>query len=157
MKRLPGETIKFFERQGFVIVSTIDTKGTIHISAKGIVGIEQKGVVYLLDLYRQKTFENLKRNSHISLTAVDEGAFRGYVLKGRAKIFEEKELKKHIIESWEKRIVHRISQRIIQNVKNKKSYAYHPEALLPRPEYLIKVEVKEIIDLTPRPLKTGGK
>lgn len=31
----------------------------------------------------------------------------------------------------------------------------HPEALLPKPEYMIVMEVEEIIDLTPKHLKQG--
>ena len=155
MKRLSPAIVQFFEKQGFVVASTLDKKRGIHASAKGIVGIEARGVIYLLDLYRQKTFQNLKRNSNISLVAVDEHAFRGYVLKGRAKVFKEKKFKRKIIEAWEERIVRRISRRIVKNIQQKKIRGYHPEALLPRPEYLIKVEVDEIVDLTPQPLKKG--
>ena len=43
MKRISKEIIRFFVKQGFVIVSTIDKDGSIHTSAKGIVGVEKDG------------------------------------------------------------------------------------------------------------------
>jgi len=49
MVELPSEIIEFFHKQGFVIVSTLDSQGKIHCSAKGIVGIEMK-VEEIVDL-----------------------------------------------------------------------------------------------------------
>ncbi|MFA4842614.1 MAG: hypothetical protein WC658_02110 [Candidatus Omnitrophota bacterium] len=42
--------------------------------------------VYLFDLYHGQTYNNLKKNSGASITAVDEHRFKGYCLKGRAKL-----------------------------------------------------------------------
>ncbi len=153
MKELPESTIYLLEKQGFVIVSTLDSQGRIHCSAKGIVGIEEKGVIYLIDLYRANTFNNLKRNSTISITAVDEHQFTGYTLKGRAEIIDREKIKSHIIERWEERVTRRVAKRVIKNIKKEKKGSHHPEALFPQPEYLIKMEVEEVVDLTPGNLK----
>ncbi len=80
MKRLNEEMVRFFHNQPYTIVTTIDKKGYPHNSCKGIVNIVAKGQVCLLDLYRQRTYENLKQNPHISITAVDEHRFIGYCL-----------------------------------------------------------------------------
>lgn len=153
VKRLPEEVIDFLHKQGFVVVSTIDKDGSAHSSCKGIVKINQNGRIYLLDLYKEKTYENLQHNSRITLTSVDEHRFRGFCLKGRAKIAREGKLSHHIIRAWEKRLTHRLTQRVLKNIRGEKGHARHPEALMPRPEYMIMMEVKEVVDLTPHQLK----
>ena len=153
MKRLSDVMVNFFENQGFVIVSTIDTNKSVHNSCKGIVKIEQKGTVYLLDLYRAKTFFNLKRNPHISITAVDEHGFKGYCLKGQARLLKQKEIDSRLIKAWEDKITNRITARLLKNLRQEKGHPRHPEALLPKPEYIIAMRVDEIVDLTPHNLK----
>ncbi|MFH0731660.1 MAG: pyridoxamine 5'-phosphate oxidase family protein [Candidatus Omnitrophota bacterium] len=152
---IPEATVLFLLRQGFVIVSTIDENGTPHASCKGIVEIDKNGHVYLLDLYKARTSQNLRQNPNISLTAVDEHKFRGCCLKGKATIAENKKLKSSVKKAWDERITSRITQRILRNIKGEKGHKAHPEIFLPEPEYLIDVEVYEIVDLTPHRLSTA--
>ncbi|MDD4938948.1 MAG: pyridoxamine 5'-phosphate oxidase family protein [Candidatus Omnitrophica bacterium] len=153
MKRLSEEIIRFFYSQGFVIVSTIDKEGLAHNSCKGLIEINHNGMVYLLDLYRARTLENLKNNPSIGVTAVDEHKFVGYSLVGKAKVLHEEQLKPHIIKAWESRISSRLTQRLLRNIREEKGHPRHPEILLPRPEYMIAMEVERVIDLTPHHLK----
>jgi uncharacterized pyridoxamine 5'-phosphate oxidase family protein len=155
MKRLSDEVMWFFETQGCVILSTIDKEGRPHSACKGIVKINQNGRVYLLDLYKARSFLNLKHNAHISITALDEHRFQGYCLKGKAKIIPAEKLPPAIIRAWEEKITGRITQRVLKNLHEEKGHSRHPEALLPHPQYLIAMEVDEIVDLTPHYLKEG--
>lgn len=149
MQELSEEIIHFFQSQGFVIVSTIDEDGSIHNSCKGIVKIEYAGRVYLFDLYKARTFQNLKNNPTISLTAVEEHKFQGYCLKGKGKIVETDKLGSDILALWDDKITARATKRMIKNIHEEKGHPRHPEILLPKPEYLIVVQVDEIINLTP--------
>jgi len=153
MKRLADDIINFFQSQGFVVVSTIDKDGGLHNACKGIVDIKSNGRIYLLDLYKGKTFQNLQSNHHISIAAVDEHKFIGYCLKGKAKIIREEEISPQIIKAWEERITSRLTRRVIRNIHEEKGHPRHPEALLPKPEYLIVMDAEEVIDLTPHHLK----
>ncbi|MFH1768473.1 MAG: pyridoxamine 5'-phosphate oxidase family protein, partial [Candidatus Omnitrophota bacterium] len=117
MRELSESVIYLFERQGFVIVSTLDDTGTIHCSAKGVVGIEKEGRVYLIDLYRRNTFNNLKRNPTISITAIDEDQFIGFTLKGKAVIVERDKIGGQIIKKWEDRVIRRVSKRVVSDIK----------------------------------------
>lgn len=153
MEKISEDIIHLFKKQGFAIVSTIDSKGRIHCSAKGIAGIEEEGKVYIVDLYHKQTFANLKNNPLTSITAIDEHAFTGYTLKGVSKIVERADIHKHVIKNWEDKIVQRISERVVKNIKGDRKTSHHPEARLPRPRYLIVMEVEEIVDLTPKRLK----
>lgn len=153
MKKIPAEVAGFLEGQGFVLVSTLDSDSTPHASCKGIVKIEKKGVVYLLDLYMGRTYLNLKRNPRISLTTVDEHKFKGYCLKGKAKILSGGSLGPEVLQAWEDKITGRIAQRVLRNIRQEKGHPRHPEAFLPKPKYLIAATIEEIVDLTPRHLK----
>lgn len=153
MKKLTEGIIRFLHAQPYTIVTTIDKNGCPHNSCKGIVDIKKDGRVYLLDLYKKETYENLKHNSHVNITAVDEHKFMGYSLKGKASIIKRSSIKPHIKKLWEDKITKRISKRFLKNIRGEKGHPKHPEALLPKIEYLIVVEVNEIIDLTPQHIK----
>jgi len=156
MKRLSAEIVDFFHTQGCVLVSTIDKQGFPHNSCKGVVKIEPSGLVYLLDVYNGKTYENIIRAPFVSLSAFDEHRFIGYCLKGKAKIAPQENLSKEIIESWDNKITSRLTQRLLKNLRDEKGHSSHPEAKLPRPKYLIIVEVSEIVDLAPYHLRKEG-
>lgn len=152
-KRLNSDIMHFFHNQGCVIVSTISRDGSPHSSCKGIIRIDPEGRVYLLDLYLGRTHANLRGNPNMSITAVDEHKFRGYCLIGKARITQVREFQSHLIKSWEDRIASRITQRVLKNIAGQKGHPRHPESLLPQPQYVILMEVKEIVDLTPHHLK----
>src|SRR3989338_5971709 len=98
--RLREKAINFLKKQGFVIVSTLDKDGTIHNACKGIVNIHRDGRIHLLDLYKGRTYANLKRSPFLSITSVDEHHFRGWCLKGKAKILPMETLGLEVIKSW---------------------------------------------------------
>ncbi len=153
MRKLTEEIIRFFKNQSFVIVSTIDNNGAIHNAAKGIITLSPNGRVYLLDVYSKKTRDNLTRNSRISITAIDEHKFIGYCLKGKASILEHAKFSPQVLKVWEDKVASRITRRLLENIRGEKGHDKHPEALLPRPEYIIVMGVEEVVDLTPHPLK----
>ncbi len=108
----------------------------------------------MLDAYRGKTFQNLKNNPLASITAFDEDKFSGFCLKGKARILSKDELTPAIIKDWEDRITGRLTQRLLKNIRGEaKAHPFHPEALLPKPEHMIVIDVEEVVDLTPHHLK----
>lgn len=146
---LSQEIVEFFQSQDYVITSTLDASGKIHSSAKGIVDIEKDGRVYILDLQHGRTFRNLKRNSNLTITAVDGHHYRGYTLKGKARLLKIENVGREILRKWEKKISYRISRRLLKNIREDRKSFRHPEANFPLPKYLILMEVKEIINLAP--------
>ncbi|MFH1458167.1 MAG: pyridoxamine 5'-phosphate oxidase family protein [Candidatus Omnitrophota bacterium] len=153
MKRLSDDIVYFFQNQGCVIVSTFGRNGYVHCSCKGIVKIDKGGHVYLLDLYRGWTYQNLKDNPHISLTAINEHKFRGYCLKGKAKIIPQEEVPFQIKSAWEDRIASRLTQRLLKNIREEKGHPKHPEVMLPKPQYMIVMQVEETVDLIPQHIR----
>jgi len=148
-KSIPVAVLQFLKKQNFFVVATIDENGRPHTSCKDAVKIEEDGRIYLLDLYKGRTFANLRRNGAISITAVDEHAFRGYCLKGKAREIKAASLAREIEELWHKKIAERMTHRLLKNIKGERGHPSHPEAMLPKPEYMIEMAVEEIINLTP--------
>jgi len=153
MLKLDREIVSFFQRQGCVIVTTLDKEGFPHSSCKGLVRIEEEGFVYLFDAYRKKTIGNIHKNPLASITAFNEHKFKGYCLKGEAKIIPAGRLSRELLGDWEKRIAGRLTERLLKNMRDGKGHKGHPEAFLPRPRYMIVLKVTEIVDLTPANLK----
>ena len=153
MSLLSREIINFFKNQGFVILSTIDSNGAVHNSCKDIIDIEPEGKVYLLDAYRARTFANLENNQNASITVVDEHKFKGYCLKGKAKIVESDGLRAEILKAWEDKIASRATQRVLKNIRGEKGHSRHPEIQLPRPQYMIYLQAEEVVDLTPHKMR----
>ncbi len=150
MKSLSDDIVQFFQKSHYVIVSTIDKNNKRpHNSCKGIVKIDRNGRVYLLDLYKWRTFRNLQHNPSISITAVNEHRFKGWCLKGKAYIASGRKLTDDVIRAWERQIAGRITCRLLKNIREEKGHRRHPEAQLPKPEYMIVMEVEEVVDLIP--------
>jgi uncharacterized pyridoxamine 5'-phosphate oxidase family protein len=154
MKKLNENILHFLENQGCVIVASIDKNGFPHTSCKGIVKIEPRGRIYLFDAYQHQTYDNLINNPRISITAIDEHKFFGFCLKGSASILFDAKKDPELLKAWETRITSRLTQRLLKNIREERGHPRHPEILLPKPEYLIVIDVEEIIDLTPQHLKS---
>ncbi|MDD5503892.1 MAG: pyridoxamine 5'-phosphate oxidase family protein [Candidatus Omnitrophica bacterium] len=154
--RISDDIIHFLNKQNYTVVSTIGRDGYAHNSCKGIVTIDPRGYIQLLDLYKQSTYKNLKRNPVISLTAVDEHKFIGYSLKGRARIVDKEDIQQDMLLAWNRKITSRLSGRLIRNIKGDRGHSSHPEAILPEPEYIIYMRVEKIVDLTPRDILKQG-
>lgn len=154
MKQFSEGIVHFFQNQGCVLVSSIDSKGFPHSACKGLVKIDKDGSIYLLDAYSGKTLQNLKNNPNASITAFDEHKFIGYCLKGKGRILLKEELDAGIMKAWEDRITSRLTQRLLKNIRGDvKGHPRHPEVLLPDPQHMIVFDVEEVVDLTPHHLK----
>jgi len=147
--KLNQTVISFFKEQGFVITSTLDSSGAIHVSCKGIVDIKEDGKCYILDLYHGRTYRNLKANPVLSITSVDEHNYKGFTLKGRAEIVNVDKLKGSILKKWEKKLSGRVSKRLVKNIRDNRRHLRHPEAGFPSPKYLILMKIKEVVNLAP--------
>ena len=148
----------FLNKQHYVVVSTLDKKGTIHTSLKGVVEIEPNGKIIILDLYKARTYENISNNSNVTLTAVDDNRFKGFSLSGKAKIIKKRDIPKKKIDIWHERLAKRIARRVITHVKEARGESESiPEAKFPLPQYLIEVTVEKIVDLAPKRVITEQK
>ena len=147
MVKVSDNIVDFLERQGFVIVSSIDDSTAFpHTSCKGMIKVEGDKV-YLMDLYRSDTYRNLKKNPLMSITAVNDHQYQGYCLKGRGEIVMKEKIAPDLLKKWQEKKTGRTTSRIIKNIRAEKRHDTHPEASFPEPSHLIIMEVEEIVDL----------
>ncbi|MFA4988156.1 MAG: pyridoxamine 5'-phosphate oxidase family protein [Candidatus Omnitrophota bacterium] len=156
MIKIPPSVIDFLRTQSYVTVSSIDRNGFPHNSCKDIVKIDPAGQLYLIDAYHGVTAENIKTNSKLSVSAVDEHKFSGYCIKGNGRVVLREDIPEEFIKLWEDNITSRLAKRLLHNLVQEKSNAHHPEASLPRPRHLICVEVEAIVNLSPLYLRKEG-
>jgi len=153
MKLISAAIIDFLRTQDFVVVSSIDKNGFPHSSCKAIVKIDAAGEIYLVDVYHGVTNENIERNPHISISAVDEHKFIGYCLKGKAAKMQDDSISQEIIKTWEDNITSRLAKRLLRNLAQAQGQRHHPEASLPQPKHLIVLEIEEVVNLAPDHLR----
>ncbi|MFH1593552.1 MAG: pyridoxamine 5'-phosphate oxidase family protein [Candidatus Omnitrophota bacterium] len=140
----------FLEKQHFVIVASFDTDGNIHTSCKGVVEVDAKGEIIILDLFNARTYKNIKRNPKVTITAVDEHKFIGYSIEGQARIVKENFVPKGKLQIWHEKLARRIAKRVIRHVKGDVTgHKGIPEATFPLPKHVIKVSVSKVVDLAP--------
>lgn len=154
---LSKEIISFIKHESIAIVSTFDNNSLIHNSVKGIAGIEAHGKLYVIDLYKTKTYSNLQKRADVTVSVVNEKLFKGWSLQGKAKIVPFAKIEDDIHKQWEDRMVRRISNRMINHVQAERSISDHFEAKLPpQPQYLIEIDIFSITNLRPPAMREDG-
>jgi len=157
MKKIPPVAQNILNKHHFVVVSSFNQKRAIHTSLKAVVDIDPKGKIFILDLYKGVTYNNIKQNPKITLTIVDEHKFLGYSIQGRARILKKGSFSKKILDIWHEKLAKRIARRIIRHAKELvPGRDAVPEAGFPLPEYLMQVDVDKVMDLAPGKPKRRG-
>lgn len=140
---------KLLSKHKIVMVSSASKDGKPNASLKGIVEVlPAEGIIYFLDLYSQKTRNNLLENPQVSISVADIEGFEGYQFKGIVEMINDGEMFKKYIKKWERQRTVLLIERMIKNVQKGSSHGRH-ELFLPEPKYLVKVRVTEIYDLLP--------
>lgn len=146
--KLSREVINFLDSQDFVVINTIGENGYPHSSCKGIVEIEPDHV-FLIDLYRRKTYENIKVNNRVNICAVDKASFSGYSLRGLAEVIDIQAGHESLIDIWREKLVRRVTKRVVSHIRKDSMSSHHPEAVMPHPQYIIGITPLSVIDLDP--------
>jgi len=140
---------KLLSKHRIVMVSSASKDGKPNASLKGIVEVmPEEGIIYFLDLYSQKTKDNLLENPQVSISIADIEGFEGYQFKGIVELIDNGEMFKKYIKKWERQRTVLLIERMIKNVQKGSSHGRH-ELYLPEPRYLVKVRITEIYDLLP--------
>jgi len=152
--KIPDQVKSFLEKQHFAIISSIEANNRLHTSAKGIIDINPKGKIFVLDLYKGQTYKNIKKNPNVALTVIDDHNYTGYSIQGKAKITKENTISDKKMKVWHDNLAKRIARRVIRHVKNEVSgHEGIPEARFPIPKHLIEIDVEKIVDLAPHKVK----
>ena len=83
-----SDEIKYFIKKYLAFVATSDGKGIPNVVPKGDIAILDDKHIVFADLYSHQTKNNLTKNPNIAITVVNPASYKGYQLKGKAKIIE---------------------------------------------------------------------
>lgn len=120
-----SEELKYFLKNYLSFVATVDEKGIPNVVPKGNMAILDDDTIVFADLYAHQTKKNLTRNPNIAITLVNPAGYRGYQLKGKAKIIERGKA----YDALNKQV-------------NQGGQLNHPDA-----KYAVKIKINKIIDI----------
>ena len=101
MARIPKEVQEFLKGK-MAWVATASSDGTPNTTPKGSVRVIDDEHVIFADLFSRKTRENLRANPKVAVTVADMTTYKGYQIKGSAKILESGLLFEQVAEEIKK-------------------------------------------------------
>ena len=101
MAKIPKEVQEFLKGK-MAWVATAASDGMPNTTPKGSVKIIDDEHIVFADLFSKKTRENLRANPKVAVTVVDMTTYKGYQIKGSAKILESGLLFEQVAEEIKK-------------------------------------------------------
>ena len=101
MTKIPQEIQEFIKgKMAWVATATAD--GMPNSTPKGSVQVIDDSHLIFADLFSRKTRENLKVNTKVAVTVVDEKTYKGYQLKGIAELLTSGPIFDQVVEQLKK-------------------------------------------------------
>ena len=101
MAKIPKEVQEFLKGK-MAWVATAASDGMPNTTPKGSVRVIDDEHVIFADLFSRKTRENLRANPKVAVTVADMTTYKGYQIKGSAKILESGLLFEQVAEEIKK-------------------------------------------------------
>ena len=101
MAKIPKEVQEFLKGK-MAWVATAASDGMPNTTPKGSVKIIDDEHIVFADLFSRKTRENLQANPKVAVTVADMTTYKGYQIKGSAKILESGLLFEQVAEEIKK-------------------------------------------------------
>ena len=101
-----------------IVVSSVDENGMPNISPRTTFTITDD-VIYLIELFRHKSFENFQNSDWISVASFDKEKLKGYQLKGKVTMLQDEEKKKNISLQIIDKLTRLHKERILKQLENK--------------------------------------
>ncbi|MFH1037721.1 MAG: pyridoxamine 5'-phosphate oxidase family protein [PVC group bacterium] len=139
---------RLLTRQNVVIVGTVNPDNSPNLSLKGLLKVDPEGYIHFSDLYRGKTFRNLKRDPRVSVMVFSIEEFTGFQFTGVAELIESGPLFEEAEADWQAKKSWLLGRRISKNVRKGFSHG-RSEFQLPSLKALVRVAVERVYDLSP--------
>ncbi len=129
-------------------VASCDQNGRPNSAPKMLVDIVRPNKVLYLDYKFTHTYANVVKNHVISISIMDDRAFKGFRLTGPCDIIESGEEYENARHCWEKRLTSYDAERLIERSKGFFSER-HAESTLPKDFVIIKLIADEAAVVRP--------
>ena len=101
-----------------IVVSSVDENNMPNISPRTTFTITDD-VIYWIELFRHKSFENFQNSDWISVASFDKEKLKGYQLKGKVTMLQDEEKKKNISLQIIDKLTRLHKERILKQLENK--------------------------------------
>ena len=118
MLKIPHHVKKIFLEQQMIVVSSVDENGMPNISPRTTFTITDD-VIYWIELFRHKSFENFQNSDWISVASFDKEKLKGFQLKGKVTMLQDEEKKKNISLQIIDKLTRLHKERILKQLENK--------------------------------------
>jgi general stress protein 26 len=125
-----------------IYIATADEKGKPNSAPKMLVDIDKPNKVFYLDYQFTQSYSNIKKNNHVSVSFMDDRAFKGFRLTGTAEVIESGPEYELAQKRWEKRLISYEAERLIERSKGHYSER-NAESNLPKNFVIIKLNAEE--------------
>ena len=129
-------------------VASCGEKGKPNSAPKMLVDIEKPNKVFYLDYKFTQTYSNILKNNQISISFMDDRAFKGFRLTGPCQIVESGSEYEFAKKRWEKRVISYEAERLIARSKGFYSER-HAEGALPKDFVIVKLVAGEAAVVKP--------
>ena len=118
MLKIPRHVKKIFLEQQMIVVSSVDENNMPNISPRTTFTIIDD-VIYWIELFRHKSFENFQNSDWISVASFDKEKLKGFQLKGKVTMLQDEEKKKNISLQIIDKLTRLHKERILKQLGNK--------------------------------------
>ena len=101
-----------------IVVSSVDENGMPNISPRTTFTITDD-VIYWIELFRHKSFENFQNSDWISVASFDKEKLKGFQLKGKVTMLQDEEKKKNVSLQIIDKLTRLHKERILKQLGNK--------------------------------------
>ena len=101
-----------------IVVSSVDENNMPNISPRTTFTIIDD-VIYWIELFRHKSFENFQNSDWISVASFDKEKLKGFQLKGKVTMLQDEEKKKNISLQIIDKLTRLHKERILKQLGNK--------------------------------------
>ncbi|MDP8266118.1 MAG: pyridoxamine 5'-phosphate oxidase family protein [Candidatus Aceula meridiana] len=136
---------KLLNKIQFIDVATANSDGYPNSAPKLILKIPDE-FIYLVDCTIGKTWENLKRDSRVSLSFVDQESLKGYQVKGVAKIIEGDGICQQLVDDLQEKEMALTVTRLISGIRDKKRHEDF-EIGMSNKFVIFKVTILEVVEI----------
>jgi len=136
---------KLLSKIQFLHVATLSKDGQPNAAPKLILKVDDKAI-YLVDCTIGKTWENLKKNSKVSLSFVDEESLKGYQINGEAVVLEGKSIGVELRKILEEKEVALTVKRIVSGIHEHKKHEDFEMGMSDK-FVIFKINLNEVVEI----------
>jgi uncharacterized protein len=86
MVQIPDEALRLILKNGnVVLVGSTDANGVPNISPRFVLAVIENEKLLFLDVFKHKTFQNLKTSKKVSVAVIDKDTMAGFQIKGETE------------------------------------------------------------------------